>query len=139
MSKRSGKSVLGSGSEFSWVANEASALQPVPAGETERQVATLTKPETSPRDVESRLAPPVEPTESPASTEEVARSGVDAPRATGPSNKRAGGNGQKLGIYLQSSTVRELKMQAIRENRSVSAIVQQLVTEYCSTQARLRG
>jgi hypothetical protein len=137
MSKRAGKSVLGAGDEFSWVGSEASASRP--AGKTELQAPTTPETETLLREVESCPDPSAEPPESPVSADRSASSEFEVLRTSEAVERRPSGNGQKLGVYLQSATVRELKMQAIRENRSASAIVEQLVTEYCITQARLRS
>ena len=40
---------------------------------------------------------------------------------------------QKISVYMDSSTAMELKMQAVREGRSASAIVEELVYDYCES------
>ena len=38
---------------------------------------------------------------------------------------------QKISVYMNADTTIELKMQAVREGCSVSAIVEKLVSQYC--------
>ena len=45
---------------------------------------------------------------------------------------------QKISVYMNSDTVIDLKMQAIREGRSASAVVEELVFQYCESKSKLK-
>jgi hypothetical protein len=113
MSAKKGKSVMGGGDEFSWVspATEEPA-EPKGVKSTKGQVAEST----------SRQKPK-------SSSRQVAKS--TRVKTVKPQEKTEDQPLQKLGIYLRASTVFALKTQALKEGRSASAIVQDLVSEYC--------
>jgi hypothetical protein len=113
MSAKKGKSVMGGGDEFSWVS---------PA--TEEPAKTK-----GDKSTKGQVAKSSSRQKSKSTRRQVAKS--TKVKTVKPQEKGGDQPLQKLGIYLRASTVFALKTQALKEGRSASAIVQDLVATYC--------
>ena len=134
MSAKARKSVLGEGSEFGWVGG----TPPANSGDKKENGQ-----ESAPG----------------AAASDEGEAGQDAAEEAEPEPKRRRGPGrrnrdatprrqvaketsrqdrtplQKVSFYLEQDTAMELKMQALREKRSASAIVQEVISKYLRRKA----
>jgi hypothetical protein len=142
VSKRRGKSVLGAGKEFSWVgAKEAEAEVAVDHEENQPAATALEDEPPTETAMEAPVASPEkeQQIEAPALRPVVvAKSGEEQPK----SRKKKAKSGlrrssedvssmQRVGIYIDEDALTQLKVLAVHEKRSVSAIINELVVGYC--------
>ncbi len=109
------KSILGRGNEFGWVGStkdDASTKKPVPKKIKKQGDVYIRK------HVDKETSEPAKTKE----TSEIKET------TSGPEKKPQ--KTKKVGIYLTHESVLELKMQALLEDTSLSAIIQKLVNSY---------